>query len=216
LLKSQGYIANDGLVLQTRAATAKALEDELLTPKGLADLLPVIPTYLQDQKLPLADADDPKASDINAETFLLHLKELGESSCTAYGHALHLRALARIFKARPTIISINGEGLVTGVFEPECEEAGSDWQRAYLVNVLAGEPNEHYAALIPSHDQHKPKPAQGKSPLPAQTSSAPPRPPPPPSRKKKGGASFEAAFKEFPWLRQVENTAGKSLYYTCF
>jgi hypothetical protein len=156
----------------------------------------------------VADADEPQASERNAETFMQHLKEFERTTCTAFGHALHLRPLIEHLQMLPIIISINGDGYITSVQEVSCDAAEPKWQRVYLVNVLSGEPNEHFAALIPRDKPPKAptsKPSKARAPAPA-----------PPQSRRKGPASIDKAFTDFPWLRRVEKFPDEDRYYCIY
>jgi hypothetical protein len=205
-LKARGLNPNDALVRQTRVFVADDLLKELDTPEGLADLLPVIPSILEQEKFPVADDTELDPSATNLTTFRAYLEQFGASN--RYASEVMLRPLLRSHGESAIVIKVDGQGVLQGIFE--AGDGGPLNRRIYLVNVLSGEPNEHFAALLPLWRPPRSAPASSPSPAPhgVTTSGAPPL------RRGRGRLpkSLEEKAAEYPWAAAVE---GKPDRYYC-
>jgi hypothetical protein len=205
-LKAIGMIPNDALVKETRQLCGDALLVELDTPQGLAELLNVIPSILEQEGFPVANQADIDASATNVATFKTYLSQFKKSGRYA-GEAM-LRPLLQRYGASAVIIKVDGAGIIQSIYEVGGEGRSA---RVYLVNLLSGEPNEHFGALIPLWT---PAPESRKRVSDGASSEEPA------SDKReasnRGGArpskSILETAAQFPWASPVEGREG---YFYC-
>jgi hypothetical protein len=145
VLKARGLYANDELVRENRALAADGILQELETAEGLEDLLNAIPSILEHEKFPVEDETDVDPSATNVATFKRYLQDFASSN--RYAGEVMLRPLLRHHGLSATIIDVDGEGSIKGIYESG--DGGALRTRIFLVRILSGEPNEHFAALIP-------------------------------------------------------------------